>query len=332
MLGAPMRPGREPCGAGAVGRRSPLQADAVVPSHDRGASASIRSPTGSATVLVEPGQQAAVDARCARPARRACPASTTRPSSRTTTRSARCSVERRWATSSVVRPASTLAQRRRGSPPRCGRRRRWSRRRGSGSAGRLQDRAGQRDPLPLAAGQGEAALADDACRSRAAARSMKSCACGDPGRRLDLGVGRVRAGRRRCWRAPCRRTGSSPRRRRRPGERSECRVHVAHVVAVDAAPRRGRGRRSARPAASRSTCRCRSARRSPPARPAAIAQVEAVEHRRRRRRSRSRRRRRRSRRASVGSSTASGASAIAGCEVEQLEDPLDAGPGLLPDR
>ena len=55
-----------------------------------------------------------------------------------------------------------------------------------------EQRARDRDPLALAAAERQPALADDACRSRRAARSMKSCACARRAAALDLLARRVR--------------------------------------------------------------------------------------------------------------------------------------------
>ena len=175
-----------------------------------------------------------------------------------------------------------------------------------------EDGPGQGDPLALAAREGEAPLADD--RVVAPRQLLDELVRPAPPGPPPRSPRRWRpGGRRRCWPAPSRRTGSSPRRPRRPGGAATRSVDVAHVVAVDPDRARGRGRRSAAPAWPPSTCRCRSGRRWPPARrarcagrtPASTGGAVAVgEVRRRRRRSRPR---------SGGSSTASGASAMAGC-------------------
>ena len=119
------------------------------------------------------------------------PCSTTRPWSMTTIRSARCRVERRWATSSVVRPAMTP------------RRASWiassilastalvasSRIRMRGS---YEDGPGQGDALALATREGQASLPDDGVVPPRGALD-ELVGFGGPRRRLDLLVGGVRA-------------------------------------------------------------------------------------------------------------------------------------------
>ena len=139
MLGAPDRPRT----------RDPLRPPAgPPPSRSTPRRSCRRPPSGGqrldpvadrlGLLLVEPGQQRRGRAALRSISSSWVPCSTTRPSSSTTMRSARCRVERRWATSSVVRSGHARGAARRGWPPRCGRRRRWSRRRGPGSAGRCR--------------------------------------------------------------------------------------------------------------------------------------------------------------------------------------------------
>ena len=89
----------------AVPRRRPRSSSALGPGAQRVDAALDRL----GDVLVQPGQQAPVDGG-PRGQLLVGPLSMIRPSSRTTTRSARWSVERRWATSSVVRPGEHRAQ------------------------------------------------------------------------------------------------------------------------------------------------------------------------------------------------------------------------------
>ncbi len=116
-----------------------------------------------------------------------------------------------------------------------------------------QQRAGDRDPLPLAAGEGLAALAD-----------QRIVAVGQPQDELvgprgagggdDLGVAWRRAGRRRCSRRSCRRTGTAPAARCRcaGGIRSwESRGCRGRRRGSPPRPRRRSGRRGSR------SCSCR---------------------------------------------------------------------------
>ena len=160
-------------------------------------------------------------ARSARAARRACRGRATAPSSSTTISSASAIVDSRWAITNVVRPAIT-------SRSACldlllGR----GVDRGGGvvedeDARVGQQRAGDRDPLALAAREREPALADPRV---VAVRQLgdEAVRLGAPGRALDLLARRVRRARRRCSRAPWRRTGTGRRRRRRSARRSEAR-------------------------------------------------------------------------------------------------------------
>ncbi len=136
---------------------------------------------------------------------------------------------------------------------------------------------GQRDPLPLAAGQGQAALADHgvvAVRQRLDELVGLDCPRGRP----HLVPAGVRAGRRRCWRPPCRRTGSCP--------RTPCRSARAGRPAATARlrPRRCAANRRARRRSAGSawpgwTCRSRRRRRWPASRPAGTLQVQSAQHR-----------------------------------------------------
>ena len=139
--------------------------------------------------------------RAGRAARDASPCSTIRPCSNTRMRSAPRMVDRRWAMTMVVRPtiSSSIAA--------------WTSRSVSTSSDEVassrtrigavgQEGAGDRHPLPLAARQLDAALADQGRRSPCGSRAMKSWA------RRPLGGAarprpwrRVRAARRRCSRA-----------------------------------------------------------------------------------------------------------------------------------
>ena len=161
------------------------------------------------------------------------PLSTTRPPSSTTMRSARRSVERRWATRIVVRPAHDLAQRRRGSPPRCAASIDDVASSSSRTWGSVSSGPGQGDALALAARQREAPLAHDGVVA-VGQRGDELVGPGRPGGRHESARRSRRAGRRRCSRRSCRRTGSSPRTPPRSGWRSESSVTVADVDAVDA--------------------------------------------------------------------------------------------------
>ena len=133
------------------------------------------------------------------------PVSTIRPRSMTQIRSAPITVERRCAMTIVVRPRIRL----RSAACTC--------RLGFGVERRgrlveqqdrrvLQHRARDRDALPLPAREPHAVLADQRV---VALRQFADEAVGGGGSRggLDLGVRARRTGHRRCWRAPCRRTG-----------------------------------------------------------------------------------------------------------------------------
>ena len=179
----------------------------------------------------------------------AVPTSTTRPASRTAIRSARASVERRWATSSVVRlPAPSTSSRSAA----------WISRldRGVDGGGRVvehehprgeQQRAGQRDPLPLPAGEGEALLADDGVVA-VGQRRDEAVGLRRRGPRRAPARRWRRAGRRRCWPGRCRRTGSSPRAPRRASAAATPVVQLADVAAADA-DRAGLARRRSAAAA-----------------------------------------------------------------------------------
>ena len=103
-----------------------------------------------------------------------------------------------------------------------------------------QDGPGQRDPLTLAAREGQPALADDGV---VAPRQLLDELVGlrRPGRRLDLARRWRRGVRRRCWRAPMseKRKLSSKTHADLAAQRVQ--RHVAHVVPVDpdATPRSG---------------------------------------------------------------------------------------------
>ena len=128
------------------------------------------------------------------------PCSTIRPCSRTTIRSASRIVERRWAMMNAVRPASSRRSAALDPPLGADVDRR----------GRLvededarigEQRARERDELPLAEREPDAALAELASRSRPRARAMKSSRADGLRGGHDLARGSRRAGRTRCSRA-----------------------------------------------------------------------------------------------------------------------------------
>ena len=98
---------------------------------------------------------------------------------------------------------------------------------------RLGDqRPGDRDPLALAAGERQPALADDRVVAVGQAGD-EVVGLGAARRELDLLPGRVRASRRRCSRRPRPRTGSGSSATKAIWRRSERHVDRAHVGAVD---------------------------------------------------------------------------------------------------
>ena len=159
------------------------------------------------------------------------PRSTIRPSSMTTISSASEIVESRWATMNVVRPCHHLAQavldRLLGA-----RVDRGGRVVEDQHARLGEQRPGDRDPLTLAARERQPALADDGVVAVGSARD-EVVRLRPPRGQLDLLRGSPRAGRRRCCRRPCPRTGSCHPRRTRSDVRSESTSIVAQVGAVD---------------------------------------------------------------------------------------------------
>ena len=136
------------------------------------------------------------------------PTSAIRPRSRTTRRSALRRVLRRWAMAIVVRPWIRLSSAS------------WISRSVSVSTDEVassririarvdQQGPGDRDPLPLAAGERLPALADQRVVAVGQAQD-ELVGTGGAGRGDDLVAGGARAGRRRCSRRSCRRTGTAP--------------------------------------------------------------------------------------------------------------------------
>ena len=167
------------------------------------------------------------------------------------------------------------------------------------------------------------------CRARRASAAKRSQHADGVERGVDLGVGRVGAGRCGRCRGSCRRTGSPPGARRRCARAASASVASRRSTPPkrDACPRSGRrGGRSAWPA---STCRRRSGRRARAARPAAI-----VERRRRAAPARSagvgeRRRRRPRCRPRPGRSTAPGRSGTSAVVSSRPNSLLRRGAGRL---
>ena len=277
-----------------------------------------------------PGEQRAVERRAARAAPRGCPRRRRRPPSTTTMRSARRSVERRWAMRIVVRPSHAASQSVAWISSSVGRRPpRW-RRRGRGPRVGEQ-RPGQGDALALAAREREAALADHRVVAVGQLED-EVVGLGRPGRGARPRRRWRRDGRRRCWRGPCRRTGSSPRTRRRPtgaatssvtsrtSTPSSVTAPVLHVVEAGQQQRDGRLARAGRARRARPARPGRGAARSrrAPARSAGSRSVTSSKL------TSPRDGRRAARRPGRLGHLRGG--------VEQLEDPLGAGPGLLADR
>ena len=204
-----------------------------------------------------------------RSARRGCPDSAIAPPSRTTILPARRIVERRWAMTIAVRPASS-----RSSPRSITFSVRTStfevassriRIRGSASSARAKA-----TKLPLPGAELDAALADlglepvrqrrdevgRADRARPPPRSPPSRAAGRPKAMFSR---TVPENRKPSW-------GTIPSCRR-----SASLLHPAQVVAVDQTPARAAGRRSARRASRTSTCPRPSPRPAPASGPAARA-------------------------------------------------------------
>ena len=136
------------------------------------------------------GDERRVACRPGPAAPRGCRARRSRRASRTTIWSASRTVESRWAMTSVVRPSASRSSasptaRSVGDVERAGRL-------VEHEHGRVaQDRAGDRDALLLAAGEAEAALADDGVVALGERRD-RLVDLGGAGRLLDLLVGRVR--------------------------------------------------------------------------------------------------------------------------------------------
>ena len=171
------------------------------------------------------------------------PRSATSPRSRTTIWSASRTVERRWAMTIVVRPSASFSS---ASPT--ARSVGHVERRGrlvEHEHGRVaQDRAGDRDALLLAAGEAEAALADDGVVA-VGQRGDRVVDLGGAGGVLDLVVGRVRPREAQVLaHRGVEQVGLLRDDADRVGQRVE--GQLAQVDAVDRAPRPARGRTAAR--------------------------------------------------------------------------------------
>ena len=197
-----------------------------------------------------------------RPAPRGVPCSTMLPGSSTTMRSALCTVARRWAMTSVVRPRISRSS---AAAPaaRSRRRARWSPRRAAAAAGRAGCARAMASALALAAREPHAALAEEGVEAL--------------GQRVDEVERRSRLGggarpRRRSPRAG--RSGCLPRAGR---EDHRLLRHERDARRRSAGRGRGRssrragcgpspGRRSAAAAGRRWSCRRRTGRPAPPSR------------------------------------------------------------------
>ena len=181
--GAQRRRGDGGAGRGAVRRRRAATPTAVTPSAGE-LGQRLDAVAGRAQRLASPGRRAARGRTALRALSSSCvPSSTTRPPSSTTTRSARCRVETRCATSTRGAPGQHVAQpvvdRLLGA--RVDRARRVVEHEDAWVG---QDGAGQRDPLPLPAGQRQPALADHGVVAgrQVARRSRRPARCGRPPR------------------------------------------------------------------------------------------------------------------------------------------------------
>ena len=165
------------------------------------------------------------------------------------------------------RPGSTRPRRPSRSPARIA-----ASTRGSTRAGRVVEhqqpgpagqRPGQGEPLPLAAGQRGAALADRVSSPSGSAATNPSAWASRSAAQHRSSSTPARS-ERRCCRARCRRRRTAPAAPARPCRPAPAAVSSRSVDAVEQRPRRRPGRPAGRPARRSSTCRSRSGR---PARP-----------------------------------------------------------------
>ena len=174
---------------------------------------------------------AAHTGRRAPPARHGVPVSTMRPASSTTMRSARCTVARRCAMTSVVRPAHRRLRARPAPCARSRRRARWWLRPAAAAAGSSASRA-RCDALALAARQAHAALAEVGvvALGQGADEVVRE---GGLGGGDHLVVAGARAGRSGCSPARWSRRSRCPAARCRCAGAASASASVAHRHAVD---------------------------------------------------------------------------------------------------
>ena len=221
-------------------------------------------------------QQRAVLGHARRAARSAVPTAVIRPSLSSATRSASSTVDGRWATTSAVVPCQHPAQRRLDLRPRCGRPAPTAGRRARAPRGPADHRAGQRQPLPLAAGQRQALLADPRVQPPGQRRRRSSACAISSARRTSSSPASRRAQRhvlpdrrgeqRRRPRTPSPRAcAARPARRSRTSTPSSVIAAAGDVVAAGG------------PARSAWSCPTRSRRPAPSSRRADV-QVDPAQH------------------------------------------------------